>query len=205
MSSSRSSTSRHRLAVLVAGEQQHREDVVALGQVGRRAALGDQRVELAVDGAQVALAHEPAHDRVLEAQQRDHHQRARVARPVDEALQRRAQSRHRLAVLDAEDGAHDDLERDRLRVRAQREGLARGPRRDRALGRLAHDLAVAVDALAVEGGQHQLALAHVLVAVEQQQRVRPERRAQDLVRLAGVGALRPGGEDGRARRRGRRA
>ena len=41
----------HRLAVLVAREQQHREDVVALGEVGRRAALGDQRVELAVDGA----------------------------------------------------------------------------------------------------------------------------------------------------------
>jgi hypothetical protein len=180
----------HRLALLVAGEQQHREHVVALGQVGRRAALRDQRVELAVDGAQVAPAHDPAHDRVLEAQHRDHDQRARVAGPVDEALERRAQARHRRAVLDPEDGAHDDLERDRLRVRAQREGLAGGQRRDGALGRLAHDRAVALDAFAVEGRQHELALAHVLVAVQQEERVGPERGAQDLVRLAGVGALR---------------
>ena len=48
-----------------------------------------------------------------------------------EALERRAAGAPSpSAVLDAEDGAHDDLERDRLRVRAQRERLARGPRRD---------------------------------------------------------------------------
>ena len=56
-------------------------------------------------------------------------------------------------------------------------------------------VAVALDALAMEGGQHELALAQVLVAVEQQQRVRAERRAQDLVGLAGVGAPRARGED----------
>ena len=50
-SSSRSSASRHRLAVLVAREQQHREDVRALLEVGRRAAARDLLVDQLVHGA----------------------------------------------------------------------------------------------------------------------------------------------------------
>ena len=74
----------HRLAVLVAGEQQHREDVVALGQVGRRAALGDQGVELAIDGA--AGSARRMSRRTIGCSKPSSatiSQRARVARPVE--------------------------------------------------------------------------------------------------------------------------
>ena len=54
-------------------------------------------------------------------------------------------------------------------------------------GHLDDQLAVALDPLAVEGRQQQLALAHVRAVVEGQDRVRPERRLEHgRVRLAGV-------------------
>ena len=51
---------------------------------------------------------------------------------------------------------------------------------------LAHELAVALHALAVERRQQQLALRHVALVVEQQHRVVAEHRQQDHVGLAGV-------------------
>jgi hypothetical protein len=47
----------------------------------------------------------------------------------------------------------------------------------------------------VEGRQQQLALRHVGAVVEQQHRVRPDDRAQDRVRLAGVQQRRVARED----------
>ena len=70
------------------------------------------------------------------------------------------------------------------------------PRADLALGGLAHQVDRLRDALAVEGGELELALAQVLVLVEQQHRVRADERAEDRVALAGVEDLRRAGEDG---------
>ena len=126
----------------------------------------------------------------------DHRQQqARVGGEVEEVAQRRAQRVHALAVVDAEDGLEDDLERDRLHPRAQLVGGAGGPALDLAGGDLGHLLAVALHALAVEGRQQQPALADVRLLVEHQDRVVAEDRAQDLVALAGVEDLRVAGED----------
>ena len=65
-------------------------------------------------------------------------------------------------------------------------GGAVRPGGDLALGDRAHRLAVGLHPLAVEGRQHQPALAHVLGAVEQQHRAVAEQRPQDVVVLAGV-------------------
>ena len=88
-------------------------------------------------------------------------------------------------VAAAEDGAHDHLERQRLRARA---GLdqAQRPRRDLLRGDLADRLAVGLHPLAVERRQHRLALGHVLRAVEQQHAVRAEQRLEDRVALTRV-------------------
>ena len=78
-----------------------------------------------------------------------------------------------------------------------------------ALGDLAHRLAVGLHPLAVEGRQHQPALAQVLGAVEQQHRAVAEQRPQDAlaspaqqrVGVAGedlLDRLRVGGDDDRA-------
>ena len=101
-----------------------------------------------------------------------------------------------LLVVDAEDGAHDHRQGDPLRVRAQRERLADRPALHLPQGDLAHQLAVALDPLAVEGRQQQLALLHVRRVVEGEDRVRAERRLQDRrVRLARVELLGGAGED----------
>ena len=80
-------------------------------------------------------------------------------------------------------------------VRGRRpNGSPDGPGRDLLLGRLAHHVAVALHPLAVEGGEHQLALAHVLASVEQQHGVaahqRLERCRVRLARVEGLGVAR---------------
>ena len=78
----------------------------------------------------------------------------------------------------AEHGAQDHLERDRLHARAQRERPAERPAsRSRARRSRAITSRVARDRSPWNGGQHQLAHAQVLAAVEQQDRARPERSA----------------------------
>ena len=84
-----------------------------------------------------------------------------------------AQPREPFGVVDAEHRAHDDLERDLLCARAQSERLAHRPRRDLLFGDLAHHVAVALHPLAVEGGEHQLALAHVLGPSSSSTELRP--------------------------------
>ena len=99
-----------------------------------------------------------------------------------------------LALLEAEHGAEDDLERDRLHPGSQPVRLAARPALDLLAGDLGHQLAVALHPLAVERGQQQLALFHVRALVEQQQRVLAEHRQQDPVGLAGVEHARVAGE-----------
>ena len=75
-----------------------------------------------------------------------------------------------------------------------RQRLAGRPALDLARRHLGHRLLVAAHALAVERRQHELALRHVGVVVEEQHRVAAEHRQQHDVRLAGVQEPRVPGE-----------
>jgi hypothetical protein len=99
-------------------------------------------------------------------------------------------------VADAEHGAEDHREGDALGVRAKRERSADRPRLHVALGDLADQLAIAAHAVSVEGGQQELALAQVLVAVERQHRARAQGRLEHRrVGLTGVELRGVAGED----------
>ena len=148
----------------------------------------------------------PAPDRRAHLRQRDRRERAALHADVEHRAEPLAEAREPLGVVDAEYRAHDDLERDRLGARAQAERLgrpasARSPRRrSRCIS-----VAVALHPLAVERGQHQLALAHVLGAVEQQHGVAAHQRLQRSgVRLAGMEGVGVAREDLLDHLRGRR-
>jgi hypothetical protein len=74
-----------------------------------------------------------------------------------------------LGLVAAEDDAHDDAEGQPPHLRQQRERLPDRPALDHVGGELVDQVAVAAQALAVEGREHDLALTQVLVAVEDQQ------------------------------------
>ena len=184
----------HRAAVLVAGGDQHREDVVALGEVLGQAALGDLGVDQLVDPLDAAAEGGDVAD-PLRSDQEDRSEEPRVGGEVEEAAQSRPQRVHPCPVVDAEDSLEDDLQRYRLHPRSQLVGGAGRPALDLPHGDLGHRLAVALHPLAVERRQQQLALADVRLLVEDQDRVLAEDRAQDLVALAGVEDARIAGED----------
>ena len=187
-----------RAALLVASLEQDRQHVVALLDVGGTAAAGDLVVDLGIGRgpqAQEALP-DVAADRAADLGQRDHRERAALHADIEHRRESLAQPREPVGVVDAEDGPHDDLQRDLLRSRPQSERLAHRPARDLLLRDLAHHVAVALHALTVEGREHQLALAHVLAAVEQQHGVAAHQRLQRCrVRLAGVEGVRIARED----------
>ena len=184
----------HRLAVLVTGLQQQREDVVTLGERGVVAPARDLLEQHRVHGGDLAL------ERRAEVERADpprhvHEQLGERSGDVGErGLDRRADPRAPPRVIEPEDRLQDHLERDRLEARLQREGLARGPAVDLALGGLRDELAVGGHALAVERRQEQLALAHVRGAVEQQDRRRAEHRRHRLAQLADRELVGAGGE-----------
>ena len=86
----------------------------------------------------------------------------------------------------SEDGSEDHLQGDRLHRRPQREGAAQRPSIHLVRGDVRHQRQIALHSVAVERGQHQPALAHVLGAIEQEDRMAAERRLQHAVGLAGV-------------------
>jgi hypothetical protein len=165
--------------------EEQREDVVALRQIGRVAAradlLEDQvigRLERLPQGAALCYSPRPEQSELPHP--------PGVGRPGKAALKRVPQAPQPVGVRDPEDRPHDHLERDRLHRRPRRERLAGGPALELARRNLGHRLLVPAHALAVERRQHQLALRHVGVLVEQQQRVTAEHRQQHHVRLAGM-------------------
>ncbi len=183
-----------RLALLVAGGEQHREHVAAPVAVSGRPALADDRVHLAVDHphhrgehplglemARVAQLHEQVQGRHRGGQ----HSPQRLAHP---ALGGGGVRRH----ADAEDPAHDHLERHRLHPRRERERLAERPVVDLLARDVGDHRHVALDGLAVKRRQQELALAHVARADRGEHRVGPEDRAQRRLagergRIGGVG------------------
>ena len=137
ISSSRSSESVSGSPVLVARGEQQREDVVAVGAVRVGAARADLLVE---QGVGLARARRRSAPRGCAARcgRRSAPASARARRlrdHVEQAPQRRADPLAPLAVVDAEDRAHDHLERDRLHARQDREARGRGATRRRGARR----------------------------------------------------------------------
>ena len=170
----------HRLAVLEAGGDEHREDVLALVEVRVGAALGDLGGQQLVD---LGVAPLQRGERVA-ARPKRRASRTRSCSSGEEVSASRsreqlAQPRDAPWVADAEDGAQDHLERQRLHARVDREGLADGPGcRSRGVASSAIIRLVGAHPLAVKGGKHQPPPREVLVALEQQHRARPHHRLE---------------------------
>jgi hypothetical protein len=81
--------------------------------------------------------------------------------------------------VEPEDGAEDDLQGEVLHLEMQLERLVAGQRRHFFGGHFRHQVGEAFHALAVEGGQHQLALLHVATLVEQDHRVGSDQGFED--------------------------
>ena len=182
----------HGGAVLVARGEEQREDVVA------RAALGVPRVrdlcvEQDIDALTGADEAAPRGARAEIALERAHHRRG--GEGVRELRDGATQGLELGAFLDAEHGAEDHVERDRLHRRMDGEGAAGGPGLHRGERDVAHRAAVAVHARAVERREQELALAQVPRAVEQEQRVLTDDGPQALVGLACVHHVGGTGED----------
>ena len=174
-------------AVLIAGQEQAGEDVVALREVRVGAAAGDLGVDDLVDGALALL--EPLRRGALSppAHHGVEHQHAAGAR---QRLHHRPQPARELVLVGAwgvtEDRAQDDPQGERLHGLEQRERRADGPAVDLGVGAGAHRVDVGEHPLAVKGGQQQPAVAQMLGAVEQQHRALADDRAQQRVGLAGM-------------------
>ena len=105
----------HRRAVLVSGREEEREDVGAGGAVGGAAARLDDAAELRVDGGAAPQETSVRAERKVALQRRhEGEDRRRRLHVLDEEVPEPVAAG---ALLDAEDGAQDDLERDRLHVR----------------------------------------------------------------------------------------
>ncbi len=104
-----------------------------------------------------------------------------------------AQSVEPGARVEPEHRPQDDLEREPLHPRLQRDLAVARPALHLALGHLRHQVAEARHPLAVEGREHQLALLHVGRLVEQDHRVLADERlehARALARVEDVGRRR---------------
>ena len=113
----------------------------------------------------------------------------------EEVPQREPQVGEPVALVNPEDGVQDDLERQALHPRRERERLALRPQRDLLLGDAPHEFAVALETVAVKRRKQQPALAQVRCAVEQQHAVAAQDRAEDLVALTRQELVRIAGED----------
>ncbi len=183
----------HRLAVVVAGVGQHRDDVLApVGAFG--AAPVDLVEDRLLDRPHRLLVGTAADDRAG-AEDGEQGQVAGVVHPLGQPRQPLAHAIESGVVGVTENGADDHLLRDRLHPRPHLERLAGRPAARLAPRHRGHHLGVALHPLAVEGRQHQLATDHVLRFFQQHHRARPEDRPQQR-----VGDVDPdrvaGGEDG---------
>ena len=183
----------HRRAVLVAGAEQQREHVVAPA-VALAASLVDLGEDELVDArdqlVEAAVAAEAPDDRLQLGQDRE-----RALAELEQFGQRLAQVVQALALVEAEHGAQDDLERQPLQTGVQRQRGRVGQRSSSRSVSSLHQAGQALHLLAVEGRQHQLALGEVLALVEQDHRVGAEDRLEDPRALAGMDGLGRRGED----------
>jgi hypothetical protein len=165
----------HRPAILVAGLEEQREDVLALVQSGVVPAFRDLLIYESVDRATRSLEEREPFD-ASRAEDRKDQEPPAVDCPVEQVAQRGADAVEPGTLVDPEDGAHDDLERDVLHLRPDLKRAALGPALDLRAGDLGDHLPVALHALAVEGRQQELALRHVRRLVQEQDGVVTEQR-----------------------------
>jgi len=184
----------HRAAVVVTRLEEHREHVVPIGEVVGLAALADLRVDQLVGGLEPPAHPVQLSDAPRPERREDRHPQ-RLGGEPEAALERVGEPLDASRVADAKDRADDHLERDRLHRRPRGERPPGGPPLDLPGGDFRHRLLVAAHALAMERRQHQLALRHVRVVVEQQHGVAAQHRQQHDVRLARVEEPRVAGED----------
>jgi hypothetical protein len=157
------------------------------------AALGDQLGHELVTAAGEACEGPHRRRPTGHALQRGH-QRQRVLAERQDAGQRVAQLAQPRAGLQPEHRSQDDLQRQRLKARMQRGRAPARPRRHFPLGQLGDRFGQTAHLLAVERREHQLALLHVHVLVEQDQRVAPDQGLEHLCPLAGMDGVWRGGE-----------
>jgi hypothetical protein len=180
----------HPPAVLVAGLHEERQDVRSALEVLLAPAPPDLLEEQVVDRRQVLVEAGPGSlqpDREPEREDDEDHERA-LGR-IEHALESVPQAVEALALLEAEDGPNDHVEGYGLHAGPDREGLPSRPALELPLGGLDDQLAVGLHPLAVEGGEHQLAMAHVRMLVEQKHGVRAHQRLEQHPPLAGVHQL----------------
>ena len=196
ISSSRSSSSVSGAAVLVARLQQDRQDVVAVGDVGgscapaaRSRRRSARRPRRAGSGSVVQT---PRADRAAHRRERDRGQRSGSACRCRASAPSRSRSRASRSASSMPNTVRMMISSVIACVRGRSPNGS--PTGHSSISRSAISritLAVALHPLAVERGQHQLALAHVLAPVEQQHRVAAhDRLERRRVRLARVQARR---------------
>ena len=180
------------VALLVAHVEEHREDVDAPRGAGYAPTV-DLSEEGLVGARGLALVAPPRRPRAEVALHRGHQER-RPRGGLEQVFEHGADAPARARLVEAEDRAEDHLHGDALHGALHREALAEGPPVDGVVGDR-HDVApVGLHALAVKGREHQLAHAHVLGAVEQDERARAEEGPQRDGHLARVHVVAVGRE-----------
>ena len=165
------------------GGEEHRQHVVAVAILA--AALVDQREKLGVDLGRGALeAAEPA--AAAEQPLRGREQGERALAELEDRGQTVAQAVEPRALVEPEDGAQDDLERQALEAGCRATAASAGQLSTSPRRQLLDQPGQALHAIAVEGGQQELSLLHVRVLVEQDHGVRADDRLEQARALAGV-------------------
>jgi hypothetical protein len=166
--------------VLVACVEQQRQHVGPAGSGSRRPARPNRDIQLPVsqpeqrahDSARLLAADVLQLDQLPKEVPRHPQQPAeRLAQPILSGVRGEC-------AIDAKDPSHDHVEGHGLHSRGQRERPSDRPSVDFALGDPGDHLDVALDRLAVERRQEQLALAQVAIASQGQHGVRSEDRPQ---------------------------
>ncbi len=190
--------SRHRRVVLVPCGEEHGEHVIAIIVLGRATLgdlLGDELVDLvaaveeSLERAGTVEAGEVLLERRLVLRRLDQGKRAVAV--LEERRKACAKRVHARARIEAEDSAQDDLERQRLKAGVEL-GDLRLPRVDLVCGDARHQVGEALHALAVEGGEHELSLRHVLSTRREESPSNGRREAEGRERQCRVGGRRAG-------------
>ena len=170
-----------RRAVLGAGRDHQRQDVLALGQPRIGAGGGDLLVEQRVE--HVALAPVDLGELVEPRAALDGGvvQRDRLGREGEDRVEDHAETVAEVIVRHSEDGLEDDLEREALGDREDRRHAARLPRIELPLHEPLHRSRIRAHPIAVKRRREQPAACEVLAGLEQHQRPLPQSLPQQVV------------------------
>lgn len=167
------------ITFVVPREQQLRQDIAALSEIGRGTPLADLRGKRRVESVPGPDEPRPRGMRPEPAIARGEEQE-RIPAEAGDREDVTAQLVATCAGLDTEDDPHDDVEGDRLHARAQCERLAHRPASDLRPRDVANGGFPGSHAITMERGQDQLALTQVLRPVQDEDRMRADQGLQDL-------------------------